>query len=101
MKPPGGSTDSLELKMASDKLSEISEDPLWPAAGEFFLEKNTKMAVLSEKLSPKILKLNSTMSVSSCYVIQKKRWNLQNLSVVNDPTYRTILVIGKIYMNHF
>ena len=43
MKPPGGSTDSLELKMASDKLSEISEDPLKLAAGEFFLKKNIKM----------------------------------------------------------
>ena len=55
MKPPGGTTDSLELKMASDKLFEISEDPLRLAAGEFFLEKNmTKLITpaLSEKLSP-------------------------------------------------
>ena len=52
MKPPGGSIDSLELKMASDKLFEISGDPLRPAAGEFFLEKNTIISVLSEIFSP-------------------------------------------------
>ena len=41
------------------------------------------------------------MSISSCYVMQKKKWNLQDSSVVNDPTFRTILVTDKIYKNHY